>query len=299
MRPDRLYDRVPAMVFCTFPRRPLLLFTLCLTGLAAGCTATTSGRTEHAAAIAAPSQLQRTQYNAAPFTLAAWEKIARPGEPIHIYIEGDGLAWLSRGRLSSNPTPKNPVGLLLAGKDTGANVLYLARPCQYTPLDAPGNEACASADYWSGKRFAPDVINSYMTVLDNVATRTGTKEFHVTGFSGGANIAGLLAARRTDITQIRTVAGNIDNDYSVRLHKVTPMPESLNMADDAPRLASIPQIHFIGADDNIVPALIFQSYAMKAGASSCIHHQILPGIDHHDGWDTQWPSLQTIPVTCH
>lgn len=265
-----------------------------------GCAAPAEKRTDNAAQTARTAHLQRMEIGAAPFVLTGWERITQPqpGSPVHIYIEGDGFAWASRTRPSSNPTPKNPTGLHLASADPGPNVLYLARPCQYTPVDRPGNTACSQRDYWLGKRFSAEVIQSYMSALDTIAQRTGTSEFHITGYSGGANIAGILAARRSDITQLRTVAGNVDNDYFTRFHNVSVMPDSLNMAHDAATLASIPQMHFIGADDKTVPPDIFKSYALRTHASMCVKHHILPGITHDDGWKENWPSLLAMPVNC-
>ncbi len=49
-----------------------------------------------------------------------------------IYIEGDGLAWISRSIISPDPIPINPIGLKLALQHTQHKVVaYLARPCQY------------------------------------------------------------------------------------------------------------------------------------------------------------------------
>ena len=36
---------------------------------------------------------------------------------LHIYIEGDGLSWRSRRRVSQDPTPTRPTGLMLAAAD--------------------------------------------------------------------------------------------------------------------------------------------------------------------------------------
>lgn len=268
---------------------------ICLASLLAACTATVSGRDEQAATIARSASLNRMEYAAPPFTLVAWQRITNPETPVHIYIEGDGLAWLARGKPSPNPTPKNPVALKLASRDNGANVVYLARPCQF---EAGGNGLCKDAAYWTTRRFSNEVIGSYMTALDTIAARTDAKEFHVTGFSGGANIAGLLAARRSDITTIRTVAGNIDNDYFTRLHKVSAMPLSLNMANVAGQIAHIPQMHFIGGKDKIVPADIYKSYALTAKNPPCIHSHTLPDATHNDGWDDAWPMLLNMPVEC-
>jgi len=283
----------------TWGFRPFyLLFLACVAVLYAGCSTTIAGRSDKAAAAASSSNMQRVEFKTAPFVLTGWQKITQVGAPIHIYIEGDGLAWLARSTPSPNPTPKNPIGLKLAGRDTGPNVIYLARPCQYTPFDTPGNEACSDSAYWRSKRFSQEVVDAYMTALDEIARLHGSTEFYVTGYSGGANIVGLLAARRTDITQLRTVAGNLDNDYFTTFHNVSAMPGSLNMANDAARLAQIPQIHFIGSEDETIPVAIYNSYAAKVGASSCLHYKILADTTHDEGWEAQWPGLLSAAVAC-
>ena len=53
---------------------------------------------------------------------------------VNIYIEGDGRAWLNKNRPSLDPTPKNSLALKLAEIDPAPNVIYLARPCQYSKL---------------------------------------------------------------------------------------------------------------------------------------------------------------------
>lgn len=268
-----------------------LLTSLFLTG----CTATVSGRAGQASDIAQSAQLQPVKFNAPPFQISGWQKIDQQEGIVHIYIEGDGLAWTGRNRPSPNPTPKNPMALKLARLDPAPNVVYLGRPCQYTTNDP----ACGTPTYWTDKRFSEEVVHSYMKVLDDISARSGTSEFYVTGYSGGANIAGLLAARREDITRLMTVAGNLDNDYFTRLHGVSAMPLSLNMANDAASLSTIPQIHFIGADDDIVPVSVYQSYALKARTSPCIQSKVLPNVTHGKGWEDLWPSLLQMQVKCH
>lgn len=261
-----------------------------------GCGATIGARQDTAQALASQNNLARRDIAAPPFILASWQKITAPGEPVNIYIEGDGLAWLSRSEPSRNPTPKNPVALHLAMRDGAPNVVYVARPCQYTDLNAPGNHCDAS--YWMGKRFAPEVIESYMNALNQIAQASHNAPLHLIGYSGGANIAGLLAARRSDVLSLRTVAGNVDNDYFTKFHDVSAMPYSLNMANDAAALSTLPQYHFIGAEDRQVPAPIYQSYAAKMGAPSCAQVQVLENVSHGEGWEQRWPGLLALPVSC-
>jgi len=51
------------------------------------------------------------------FTLTAYTKITQKNAPLNIYIEGDGFAFISRSRISPDPTPTNPISLRLAAAD--------------------------------------------------------------------------------------------------------------------------------------------------------------------------------------
>lgn len=78
----------------------------------------------------------------------------------------------------------------------------------------------------------------------------------LTGYSGGGAIAVLIAARCKDIALLRTVAGNLNHVAVNRLHRVAPMPDSLNPADVASEIAAVPQLHFSGDTDRIVPSVV-------------------------------------------
>ncbi len=70
--------------------------------------------------------------DASPFNITVYERVYKEGGTINIYIEGDGFAWVSRKKKSLDPTPKTPMALKLASMDGSSNVIYIARPCQYT-----------------------------------------------------------------------------------------------------------------------------------------------------------------------
>ena len=56
------------------------------------------------------------------FSIAVWEKeTIQSGKTLRIYIEGDG-----------NPNPRHLLALDFAERDTTPNVIYIARPCQWT-----------------------------------------------------------------------------------------------------------------------------------------------------------------------
>ncbi len=258
-----------------------------------GCgTARIDARRDLAQDIAGQGALQRRVIQANGFDLTTFSKITQAGEAATIYIEGDGLAWRSRREPSNDPTPTNPVALHLAQADMSANVIYLARPCQYTRGDA-----CAKT-YWTHKRFAPEVIETMNAALDTIVSAHHIRGVRLVGFSGGGAVAALLAARRTDVIDLRTVAGNLDIDAHSRLHDISPLSGSLNPVREAARLRDIPQHHFISMDDNIVPARVYQSYAQALGATPCLHHSVINGAAHEKGWDKKWAQLQGISPAC-
>ena len=213
--------------------------------------------------------------------------------PLRVYIEGDGFAWINRYRVSSDPTPRNPVALKLAAADRSAAVLYVARPCQYT--DPARNPNCAQK-YWTSHRFAPEVIASTSAVIDQAKKAAGATAIELIGFSGGGAVAVLVAARRSDVVGIRTVGGNLDHVTLNRRKKVSPLTGSLNAADVAVRVSTIPQIHFIGSDDDVIGAYVVESYRRRAVASTCIKVQKIIGASHTDGWVDMWPNLLTSPL---
>jgi hypothetical protein len=242
----------------------------------------------------ADGTLQRTTVRTDAFVLTAYRRLGAPGRPLRVYIEGDGLAWISRNQPSPDPTPLNPLGLRLAVADAGPNVLYLARPCQFTPM--ADNPRC-TVEMWTGKRFAPEVVDSLDQAIDQFVLRAHSRGVELIGYSGGGALAVLLAARRHDVLSIRTVAGNLDQAEVNRLHAVSPMPDSLNAIDVAARVANIPQRHFSGGDDSTVPPQIAARFAAAAGGH-CISLQVVADMSHGGDWAALWPQLLALTPQC-
>ncbi|MCF8495252.1 MAG: alpha/beta hydrolase [Alphaproteobacteria bacterium] len=279
-------------------RFPFLLLPLLSFFLTAAC-GTEGGppmREDVAKRLASPAWMVERQIEADLFSLTAYERIHQGFAPADIYIEGDGLAWLSKTRKSLDPTPKNPVALHLATRDKAENVIYLARPCQYTKLNDPTTPCDDS--YWTGKRFAPEVLAAYNKALDDIRDRYDIRGFNLIGFSGGGTVAALLAAERNDVLTLRTVAGNLDHHAHSAYHGVSVMNESLNPPDYAERLRAIPQIHFIGGQDKIVPPVILHSYLQALGPTSCAQYEMIQEAAHEEGWVEKWPELLTHAPLC-
>lgn len=272
----------------------LVLLTLLISACAN--SASVSSRQSLAQDIAQTSSFKQKIINAAPFALTTYQRINQPSsQSANIYIEGDGLAWLSRSTPSLNPTPSDPIALHLAKADPAPNVIYLARPCQYSGrIDG---KPC-DQKYWMGSRYAPEILNSYNTALNDLKNKNGFSSFNLIGFSGGGTIAAILAGQRSDIATLRTVAGNLDHKAHSQYHRVSPLSSSLNPPNYAARLKLIPQHHFIGANDETVPPEIYQSYKNEIGNSSCLNASIIPNTNHSDGWTEQWSGLLKQEPTC-
>ena len=261
--------------------------------LLAAC-AGVSDRISLADAIAARAGFSRQSVHADAFTLIAFERIRQRGGALVVYIEGDGKAWSTRTMLSTNPTPEKPVALELAARDPAPNVVYIARPCQY--LETGQDPRCVEA-YWSSRRFAPEVIAATDQAIDHFKRRAGAESIHLVGFSGGAAVAALAAAKRSDVASLRTVAGNLDHVALHHHHRVNQLRGSLNALDVARALARLPQVHFSGGRDKTVPMFIARRFADAAGDSACIRIVTVAGADHGTGWAEAWPGLlKTIPA---
>jgi hypothetical protein len=246
--------------------------------------------------IASPAWMVERAIPAGPFALDAFERMHTRHATADVYIEGDGKAWVSRKQISLDPTPVNPMALHLASKDGAENVAWLARPCQFTKL-LDTNKPCDPV-YWTSRRFSEEVLDAYNAALDEIKQRYDIESFNLIGFSGGGAVAAILAAQRDDVLTLRTVAGNLDHKAHSTIQNVSFLQGSLNPPDFAGRLRNIPQIHFIGGQDTVVPPAVLQSYLQAIGPSNCVQYKFVQEADHEVGWVDKWPELLAIQPVC-
>ena len=254
-----------------------------------------------------PARLNRAllvagKYNLSPFeaetqyfNLIGFSKKITTTRPITVYVEGDGFSWVTRSVISDNPTPTIPMLLGLAGLDPKQNLIYLARPCQYIAFEY--SQKC-HPHYWTSHRYSEEVVLTYMEVLDFLQREFSTSGFHLVGYSGGGAIVALLASRRNDVLSLRTISGNLDH---VRLNaekRVSPLTGSLNPIDFAKSLKNIPQIHFSGMKDEVVPVWVARSFVKTVGGSECVRAQSVRGASHLVGWNEVWENLSTLIPSC-
>ncbi len=213
-----------------------------------------------------------------------------------IYIEGDGRSWIKKSILSRNPTPPYALGLRLAIQDPRSDtvIAYLTRPCQFTQ-QKPTPDTC-DAKYWSSHRFSEQVIANMNQAVDHIlSTLPSNTTLELIGYSGGASVALLLAARRKDVIRIRTVAGDLNHDKMSTYHHTTPLLYSLNPIHFISNLKNIPQIHYIGTQDNIAPGYIAEDFMNKIKQNQN-KNQPKPELirvqaTHQTGWEAQWAKL--------
>ncbi len=251
-------------------------------------------RQEAAEEIASEAGLAPRTIETRPFDLLGRMRKPAPGGLLTIYIEGDGFAWERRGKRSTDPTPIDPLALKLAAADPATAVAWLARPCQFTGGAKARN--CTS-DHWTAGRYGEEVVSAMNEALDVLKREAGASRLALVGYSGGGAIAALLAIRRTDIVWLKTVASPLDTEAFTSFHKVTPLSASLNPAESAGALAHLPQIHYVGEEDNIVPAEINRRFLARMGATECATLIVMPGMDHGK-WAEVWGPLATDTPAC-
>ena len=181
------------------------------------------------------------------YTVASWYKITKVGEPLKVYIEGDGHAFDRRGMPTDDPTPEGLFLRKLAVDDTSANVVYMARPCQYLM-----GKNCTQKD-WTTGRFSSQIIDSMEASVGALMKKAKTQQVILIGYSGGGMIASQIASRHPqDVKKLITIAGVLDKDKWTSYHGDMPLTDSINL--DIKKLDGIEQVHYVGSKDKVVPA---------------------------------------------
>lgn len=244
-------------------------------------------RTLQAASLAKQAGWQERSIHTTRFTLKTYgSPTLKKANVLTIYIEGDGLAWLSEELPSSNPTPLVPTGLKMALHDKKNNpIVYLARPCQFV---AEEEWAGCRPAYWTHLRFSPEVINAMNQAVEQLKSEYHAKHMILIGYSGGGTMAALIAAGRTDVIQLITVAAILDTDFWVHQEGLTPLHGSLNPADAWKNLISVPQTHWVGGKDTVAPKEIALAFAKRFPATKKPPIIVIPSFDHACCWATDW-----------
>lgn len=215
---------------------------------------------------------------APPYVNASWHKITKTGEVLKIYIEGDGIP-LNFEKVE-NPTPQSLFLRKIAAKDPAPNVAYLARPCQYFQAGT-----CSFADWTSG-RYSKNVIDSMDRSVSELMKKAKTKHVILIGYDGGAQIAGQIALRHPErVVKIYTLAGILDHEAWRKYHQLSLLTGSENLIDAQQDFLKIPQHHFAGGKDSVVPAFLIRNFVGDKNLT------VIEKATHDSGYQEAYPYL--------
>lgn len=241
------------------------------------------------ATLSRNSSLTPQTLTTAPYALQALLPVEGHYPRMRVYIEGDGHAWASRSQPSTDPTPLQSPMINLALLDAHP-VAYLARPCQFV-IDVH-----CSVEAWTAGRFGTAVLKAMNAGLDEIKRRYTVGRFELVGYSGGAAIALVLAATRQDVEQVQTLAGNVDPQFWTDLQGLEPLESPLLPLSWREPLSAIPQRHFVGLEDRVVPPAVVQSYVSKL-KGRCV--EVVTSNDSHStGFEGGWTRYADLPIPC-
>lgn len=289
--------KVMAMTHLRSDLRRCLVILMTMT--MAGCAGapTLAEREAKAASVAQGGQLEKFRIATKRFDLVGFRRVLLPGQPLTVFIEGDGESWKSGYRPSDDPTPVSTTVLRIATANPGSNTVYLARPCQFT--GAKNGTARNCRPYlWTLAPYSEEVVAAMDEALNKIKAQTGSFSLRLVGYSGGGAIATLLAARRKDVVSLVTIAGLLDSAAFTSLHNVSPLNHSLDPLSVATKIAQLPQIHYAGGKDDIVPPMIAASFIRHMPPNNCAQQIVIPDIGHHDDWAALWPGLAMHAPAC-
>ena len=213
-----------------------------------------------------PDGFQYVPIKTDSYEIATWQKIDNPkNNLIHIYIEGDGHAFDAYGQPTSDPTPRGTLMRDLAAADNFENVVYMARPCQFIM-----NEYCNESD-WTNGRFSQKIIDAQSRAIKQIAKN---KSVTLIGYSGGAMVSGLVIKQnpKLKVDKWITIAGVLNHKMWTEYFGDEPLMKSLNMET----LQNVPQVHFVGGHDKVVPYDLAKNWANEENI------KLIPNASHDD-----------------
>jgi pimeloyl-ACP methyl ester carboxylesterase len=226
------------------------------------------------------------ELQAGQFQLRAFDRIDPGATHLSVFLEGDGRPWTRRGtRIAVEPTTHNPLALRLAIATPGA-VLYLGRPCY---LGHAGDDGC-KPELWTSGRYSDTVVSAMAEALRAYVSAHELRTVTLVGHSGGGTLAVLIASRVAAVTQVITLAANLDIVAWAHLHGYLPLDSSLNPSELPPLAPHIRELHLLGARDLDVPAQTASRYLDRISPSAVM---TFDEYDHACCWERDWKRIWT------
>ena len=198
--------------------------------------------------------------------------------PLVIFIEGDGVAWITSTQAAVDPTPRRTPMLNLMST-SGVNAAYLGRPCYWiNTFLAP----CAPA-YWTSHRFSEEVVST-MTDAVRQLRRDASQPLLLVGHSGGGTLAVLIAARLSGKVSVVTFGAVLDHEAWTARHGVSPLSGSLNPARLMNDMRNFSELHVFASRDETVRVADNHNYLNAPGGRP---YTVIEG-DHLCCWAAWW-----------
>lgn len=120
-------------------------------------------------------------------------------------------------------------------------------------------------------------------VYEAIKNIVGNNPVILVGFSGGAQVAGLVSSAKLglNVKKIITIAGNLDHLTWTQYHNLPPLNESMNLESYRTQFAKIPQIHYVGSNDKVIPPVLVREFV---GNDDLIIE--VNGASHNKGWES-------------
>ena len=237
--------------------------------------------------IAEDSGLTKTILNGDPFKHVVYQKTGKNSGVLHIYIDGDGSPWRNGQFIADDPTPRQPLALALMAQDSSPSI-YLGRPCYF----GLSNQANCESKYWTSDRYSSIVVVSMASAANSYIQSRKFSRVVLIGHSGGGTLAVLLADKIQKVTQVITIAANLDTLQWTRYHHYLPLAGSLNPYNDA-KLADIDHTHYVGDEDKVISKELAIDFVNKHGGLL----RVIKGFTHHCCWKKRWPIiLADLPI---
>lgn len=242
------------------------------------CSTPAQRYNKQAATLGLTMQVVQTDH----FAHAVFDNGVVAGERLFILIEGDGTPWV--GNIpAADPTPRRPLMTALAAK-MSAPAYVLGRPC-YHAIDPI---ARCQNDHWTYARYSEQVVASLAQVVGSLSQAWESAELVLVGHSGGGTLAYLVAAQLSNVDAIITLAANLDVPAWTRYHGYEALVDSMNPTTAPKPPAAVTQIHYIGANDSVVPP---HTRAAFFAAHPQAKEVLLQDFGHYCCWLEAWPEL--------
>ena len=255
-----------------------LLMLLCAANMT-GCAALSPSISRHAEALG----FQRAILPGKPFKHVAFVNgLPCANGQWHVYLDGDGRAWLTPHRVARDPTPSKSFLLDLMQRDPAASI-YLGRPC-YHGLN---HSSSCNPWVWTQQRYSRIVVDSMVHALKSSLPDKACRIVLI-GYSGGGTLAMLMAAQLPQVRGVVTLAGNLDVTAWTRLHGFSPLTESLDPARQPALPEAVFQIHVTGTDDKQIPPELVAKAIKRYPHAKFLK---VKNLNHQGNWPTIWPEV--------